>query len=111
MGQQLASNPFDGLALEDVIDGFRSGFAGSPLAVSKEALNAAFEEIQTRMTRSNSEKHADAIKQGEEFLEKNAKREEVTVTSFWIAIRSDQVWRWRYARPIFNSSNTLPWKH
>ncbi|MEM0909815.1 MAG: FKBP-type peptidyl-prolyl cis-trans isomerase [Pseudomonadota bacterium] len=81
MGQQLASNPFDGLVLEDVIDGFRSGFAGSPLDVSKEALNAAFEEIQQRMTRSNSEKHADTIKQGEEFLENNAKREEVTVTS------------------------------
>lgn len=80
MGQQLASNPFDGLVLDTVIDGFKQGFAGEPLAVSGAELQAAFEEIQRRMEVANSEKHAGAIEEGETFLAENAKRDEVTVT-------------------------------
>ncbi len=81
MGQQLASNPFDGLVLDTVIDGFKQGYTGAPLDVSNASLKAAFEEIQRRMQSANSEKYESTINEGKAFLENNAKRAEVTVTS------------------------------
>lgn len=80
MGQQLASNPFDGLVLDTVLDGFKQGFAGEPLAVSGAELQAAFEEIQRRMEAASSERHASVIEEGETFLAENAKRDGITVT-------------------------------
>lgn len=80
MGEQIASNPFDGLDVEAVIEGLKDGFAKTPSKVSNDALRSAFNEIHTRMQAAKQEKFAGAVKEGEDFLAKNAERDEVNVT-------------------------------
>lgn len=80
MGEQLASNPFDGLALDVVLEGLSDGFNREQPQVSNNDLRAAFTEINERMQAAKQEKFAGAMKEGSEFLTKNAERAEVTVT-------------------------------
>lgn len=80
MGEQLASNPFDGLALDVVLAGLSDGFNREQPQVSNNDLRAAFTEINERMQAAKQEKFAGAMKEGSEFLAKNAERSEVTVT-------------------------------
>lgn len=80
MGEQLASNPFDGLALDIVIAGVTDGFERSPAKVGNDELRNAFNEIHQRMQAAKQEKFSGAVKEGADFLAKNAQREEVTVT-------------------------------
>jgi FKBP-type peptidyl-prolyl cis-trans isomerase FklB len=80
MGEQLASNPFDGLALDVVLAGLSDGFNREQPQVSNNDLRAAFTEINERMQAAKQEKFAGAMKEGSEFLTKNAERAEVTVT-------------------------------
>jgi FKBP-type peptidyl-prolyl cis-trans isomerase FklB len=80
MGEQLASNPFDGLDVEIVRAGIVDGFAKAMPAVSNDELRVAFNEIHQRMQAAKQEQFAGAVKQGEDFLAKNAQREEVIST-------------------------------
>ena len=45
MGQQLQSNPFDGLDLDSVVAGLKDAFTGQAPQVDNDALRAAFGEI------------------------------------------------------------------
>ncbi|WP_133407779.1 FKBP-type peptidyl-prolyl cis-trans isomerase [Parashewanella tropica] len=80
MGQQLASNPFEGLDISAVQAGLATSFKGEPSAVSQEDLEAAFNEINKRMQAAQEKASEAAMAEGKAFLDDNAKREEVTVT-------------------------------
>lgn len=80
MGEQLASNPFDGLDIEAVREGLADSFGKLAPQVDNEALGAAFNEIHQRMEAAKAKQHEGAIEEGTQFLADNAKRSEVTVT-------------------------------
>ena len=80
MGQQLASNPFEGLALDGVIKGLQDAFAGNASAVDNETLGAAFGEIHKRMEAEKAIQFEAVIAEAKAFLATNAERAEVTVT-------------------------------
>jgi FKBP-type peptidyl-prolyl cis-trans isomerase FklB len=81
MGQQLASNPFEGLDLDAVVVGVQDAFNKQSSKVSDNDLREAFNTIHERMQASKADQHKDAIEEGVSFLTDNAKREEVTVTA------------------------------
>lgn len=81
MGEQLKSNPFDGLNLDAVVEGLRDAFGGTPSQVDNAQLRDAFNTIHQRMQEANSAKFKVDIDAGKEFLAKNAEREEVSVTA------------------------------
>ena len=80
MGQQLASNPFDGLSIEAVINGLQDSFGGQESAVDNETLGAAFSEIHKRMEAEKSKEFESVIAEAQAYLAKNAERTEVSVT-------------------------------
>lgn len=80
MGEQLASNPFDGLSLDIVAQGIKDGFNHAESAVSNDELRLAFNEIHQRLQAVKQEQFAAVVEQGTTFLAENAKRDEVTVT-------------------------------
>ena len=80
MGQQLASNPFEGLAIEGVVKGLQDAFGGEASAVDNDTLGAAFSEIHKRMEAEKAAQFETVIAEANAFLAKNAERPEVTVT-------------------------------
>ncbi len=80
MGEQLASNPFEGLSLEVVISGLQAGFNKDAPAVSNDELRVAFNEIHQRMQAAKQEQFTAVVEEGARFLEENAQRSEVQVT-------------------------------
>ncbi|MGK0500430.1 MAG: FKBP-type peptidyl-prolyl cis-trans isomerase FklB [Oceanicoccus sp.] len=80
MGEQLASNPFDGINVDAVVEGVRGALKGQPSEVTEELMRAAYEEINDRMKAQEAEKSKDLTAEGDAFLAENAKRDEVTVT-------------------------------
>lgn len=81
MGQQLASNPFDGMDLSAVVAGVQDAFNGEESQVSDNELREAFNTIHERLQEAKAEQHKGAIEEGVAFLADNAKRDEVTVTA------------------------------
>jgi FKBP-type peptidyl-prolyl cis-trans isomerase FklB len=81
MGEQLASNPFDGLSLDIVAQGIKDGFERAQPAVSQDELRVAFNTIHQRLQAAKQDKFAAVVEQGAVFLADNAKRDEVTVTA------------------------------
>nr|WP_297347180.1 FKBP-type peptidyl-prolyl cis-trans isomerase [uncultured Glaciecola sp.] len=80
MGEQLASNPFDGLDLETVLTGLTDGFNRAQSQVDNNDLRAAFTEIHERMQAAKQEQFAGAVEEGIKFLEENAQREGIVTT-------------------------------
>ncbi len=80
MGDQLKSNPFDGLEINAVAEGLMDAFAGKESAVSDNDMREAFMKISEEMQAKEAEKAQALAAEGEVFLAENAKREEVTVT-------------------------------
>ena len=80
MGEQLRSNPFDGLDISAVQEGLADAFNLQPAQVTNDALREAFNEIHQRMQAAKNAQFAGAQEAGEAFLSDNAKRDEVTVT-------------------------------
>jgi len=81
MGQQLASNPFEGMELDAVVDGLKDAFQQNPSQVTDDQLRTAFNTIHERMQAAKAEQHKGAIEEGVKFLADNAKRDEVQVTA------------------------------
>ncbi|AQT60304.1 FKBP-type peptidyl-prolyl cis-trans isomerase [Cellvibrio sp. PSBB023] len=81
MGEQLASNPFDGVSPEAVAQGVIDALNGVAMPYSNEEMQAAFEEINTRMQAQAAEKHKVLASAGEAFLAENAKKAGITVTA------------------------------
>lgn len=80
MGEQLRSNPFEGLDVAAVQAGLADSFNQQAAQVDNETLRAAFNQIHERMQAAKAEQFAGAIAEGEKFLADNAKRDEVTIT-------------------------------
>ena len=80
MGEQLRSNPFEGLDIAAVQAGLADAFNNQPAQVDNDTLRVAFNEIHERMQASKAEEFAGVIAEGEAYLAENAKREEITVT-------------------------------
>ncbi len=80
MGEQLASNPFDGLDVETVLTGLTDGFNRTQSQVDNNDLRAAFTEIHERMQAAKQEQFAGAVEEGIKFLEENGQREGIVIT-------------------------------
>lgn len=80
MGDQLASNPFDGMVIEAVIEGLSDSLNKKPLPIEPAVLDAAFKEISAKMQAQQTEQSLELAGDGEKFLAENAKRSEITVT-------------------------------
>jgi FKBP-type peptidyl-prolyl cis-trans isomerase FklB len=77
LGEQLASNPFEGIDAAAVAAGVTDILAGIASQVSDEDLNAAFGLIREQMQSKSAEQHKDVVADGENFLAENAKKEGV----------------------------------
>ncbi|MBO1254540.1 FKBP-type peptidyl-prolyl cis-trans isomerase [Alteromonas sp. 5E99-2] len=80
MGEQLKSNPFDGLALDAVLEGLKDAFEGTESKVSNDDLRNSFNAIHERMQAAKTEQFQEAIQAGEAFLAENAKKDGITTT-------------------------------
>ncbi len=81
MGEQLKSNPFEGLNLNSVFEGMKDAYTGNDFQVEIPAIQAAFEEINAEITKRREEEAKVLAAEGESFLAENAKRAEITVTA------------------------------
>ncbi|KPW03287.1 FKBP-type peptidyl-prolyl cis-trans isomerase [Pseudoalteromonas sp. P1-11] len=80
MGEQLKSNPFEGLNLNSVFEGMKDAYAGSAFQVEIPEIQAAFEKINEESQARREEEAKVLSAEGIAFLEENAKRPEITVT-------------------------------
>ena len=80
IGDQVASNPFEGLDANAVAQGVIDALNGDEYAVDVEDLRAAFGVINERMQAAQAEKAKAASAEGQKFLDENAKRDGVVVT-------------------------------
>ncbi len=80
MGDQLASNPFEGVDLDAVADGLKDAFNKAPSPVSNEDLDAAFKEISEKMKAVQEARGKVAAAEGEAFLTMNAKKDGIVIT-------------------------------
>jgi FKBP-type peptidyl-prolyl cis-trans isomerase FklB len=81
MGEQLASNPFDGVDASAVAEGVIDALYGKPSTVEPSVMEEAFGVIQQRMEAKQAEKSKAQSAEGDAFLAENAKREGITVTA------------------------------
>lgn len=81
MGDQLASNPFDGVSAAAVAQGVMDALNGVAMPYSNEQMQAAFEAINTQMQAKEAEKSKVLAAAGEAFLAENAKKAGITVTA------------------------------
>ena len=80
MGEQLKSNPFEGLNLNSVFEGMKDAYAGSAFQVEIPEIQAAFEKVNEEIQARREEEAKVLAAEGIAFLEENAKRPELTVT-------------------------------
>ena len=80
MGDQLSSNPIEGLSIDAVLAGLADSLNGVESVVSHEDLNEAFTEMSKRLKANEAEKAKVLAADGEKFLAENAQRAEVSVT-------------------------------
>lgn len=80
MGDQLASNPFEGVDPEAVAAGVVDALNGVASPVEASAMEEAFAVIREKMQAKQAEEAKGKAGEGEKFLAENAKREGVTVT-------------------------------
>jgi FKBP-type peptidyl-prolyl cis-trans isomerase FklB len=80
MGEQLKTNPFEGLNLNSVFEGMKDAYAGGEFQVEIPEIQAAFEKINAEIQTRREEESKVLSAEGVAFLEENAKRAEVTVT-------------------------------
>ncbi|TMP36050.1 FKBP-type peptidyl-prolyl cis-trans isomerase [Pseudoalteromonas rubra] len=80
MGEQLKSNPFEGLNLNSVFEGMKDAYAGEAFRVEIPEIQAAFEKINAEIQQRREEEAKVLAAEGTAFLEENAKRAEITVT-------------------------------
>ncbi|GGY62340.1 peptidyl-prolyl cis-trans isomerase [Cellvibrio zantedeschiae] len=80
MGEQLASNPFEGVDAEAVAQGVLDALHGKDSQVARPELEEAFRTIGTRMQEKQAQQAKAQAKVGEIFLAENAKKDGITVT-------------------------------
>ena len=80
MGEQLASNPFNGLDANAVAAGLIDVLSGKESVVSAEAINEAFTEISAELQEKAAEEGKKFAVEGEAFLAENAKKDGIITT-------------------------------
>jgi len=80
MGEQLASNPFDGVDADAVAQGVLDALNGRESQVPRSALEEDFRIVGTRMQEKQEQQTKAQAKIGELFLAENAKKDGITVT-------------------------------
>jgi len=80
MGDQLKDNPFEGMSMEAVLEGLTDSLNDQPSQVAASDLEAAFKTVSEQMREQKSNIDETLAAEGLVFLEKNALRNEVTVT-------------------------------
>jgi len=80
LGDQLRNNPFKDFDVTAVQAGLADALAGAASQVGDEALNEAFAVVSQKLQEQEQELAKVKAAEGEEFLAKNAEREEVVVT-------------------------------
>lgn len=80
MGEQLASNSFEGIDISAVQAGLADAFAGKESVVAMEDMQVAFTEISQRLQKIQEEAAAAASAEGEAFLTEVAARDGVFTT-------------------------------
>ena len=81
MGEQLASNPFDGVDADAVAQGVLDALNGKESQVPRAELEEAFRIVGTRMQEKQEQQTKAQAKVGELFLAENAKKDGITVTA------------------------------
>jgi len=81
MGEQLASNPFDGVDADAVAQGVLDALNGRESQVPRAALEEDFRIVGTRMQEKQEQQTKAQAKVGELFLAENAKKDGITVTA------------------------------
>ncbi|MGN0920563.1 MAG: FKBP-type peptidyl-prolyl cis-trans isomerase [Cellvibrio sp.] len=81
MGQQLASNPFDGMNPNAVAQGILDALSNTANPFTDEQMQEAFAEINRRMQEKQAAEAQVLAKAGEDFLAENAKKEGVITTA------------------------------
>jgi FKBP-type peptidyl-prolyl cis-trans isomerase FklB len=80
MGDQLASDPFDGISAQAVAAGVIDSLEGTASPISQEAFAKAYEEMNELMQAKQAELAKIAGVEGEEFLAANAQKDGIFVT-------------------------------
>lgn len=80
MGEQLASNPFDGVDADAVAQGVLDALGGQESQVAREELEEAFRIVGSRMQEKQEKETKMQAQAGEQFLAENAKKDGVTIT-------------------------------
>lgn len=80
MGEQLASNPFNGLDANAVAAGLIDVLSGKESVVSAEAINEAFTEISAELQEKAAKEGKKFAAEGEAFLAENAKKDGIITT-------------------------------
>lgn len=80
MGEQLKSQPFEGLDISAVSAGIADAFVGKESQVSQQDLQEAFQTISARMQAVAAEQAKVLGAAGAKYLAENAEKEGVTVT-------------------------------
>lgn len=80
IGDQVASNPFEGLDADAVAQGVLDALNGAEMAVEVEDLRNAFGVINERIQAEREVQAKEASSAGVKFLEENANKDGVTVT-------------------------------
>ena len=80
LGDQLRNNPFKDFDVAAVQAGVADALSATPSQVSEELLNEAFSVISKKMQELEQAAAKEKAAEGEAYLVKNAKRDEVTVT-------------------------------
>src|SRR6056300_1505197 len=80
VGQQLASQPFDGMSPKAVIAGIADVLEGNPTRVSENEIKAAIDDLNKRLMKQQNQAAGMQAEEGEQFLKDNSDRDEITVT-------------------------------
>lgn len=80
-GGQLASQPFDGLDIDSVLEGFKAAYNGEADAVAPIDMQNSYDVIRAELESKEAEAAKTLSADGANFLAENAKKEGVVVTA------------------------------
>ncbi|MDT8397900.1 MAG: FKBP-type peptidyl-prolyl cis-trans isomerase [Pseudomonadales bacterium] len=81
VGEQLGSQPIDGLHVSALVAGIADVLESRPSQVRDEDIRSAIDDLNQRMLRQQQQRSGAQAAAGEQFLKANAERPEVTVTA------------------------------
>jgi len=80
VGEQLASQPFDGMSPKAVIAGIADVLEGTPSRVSENEIKAAIDDLNKRLMKQQNQAAGMQAEEGEQFLKDNSDRDKIMVT-------------------------------